>query len=81
MNKKNILQRLEELKNTGVISIMPDTHIMQATEILGLLEKEKVNPKTTEAAWRELLQDTRYAPIEFHSMLWNWSRNNFQPEV
>ncbi len=70
-----------KLKNTHLISIIPDTHIMQATEVLGILKKEEVNPKSVEDAWKELLKDTKYSPIDFHSILWNWSRNNFNPSI
>ncbi len=70
-----------KLKNTHLISIIPDTHIMQATEALGILKKEDINPKSVEKAWKELLKNSKYSPIDFHSILWNWSRNKFQPEV
>jgi len=70
-----------KLKNTHMISIIPDTHIMQATGILGIVEESAINPKSTERAWRELLEGTEYSPIDFHSILWNWSRNNFTPSV
>ncbi|MBI4450685.1 hypothetical protein HY642_01805 [Candidatus Woesearchaeota archaeon] len=69
------------LKNTRAISIIPDTHIMQATEVLGILEKSAINPKSTEEAWQTLLDGTEFSPIDFHSILWNWSRNNFKPSV
>jgi hypothetical protein len=70
-----------KLKNTSQISIIPDTHIMQATQELGILENSMINPLNVEAAWRELLATTEYSPIDFHSILWNWSRNKFQPAV
>lgn len=69
-----------KLKNVNNISIIPDTHIMKATKELGILE-EGINPKTVEEAWINLLSVTKYSPIEFHSILWNWSRNKFQPTV
>ena len=70
-----------KLQNTYFISIIPDTHIMQATSVLGILKKEEVNPKSVEEAWKNLLKDTKYSPIDFHSILWNWSRNKFFPKV
>lgn len=70
-----------KLKNIHTISIIPDTHIMQATEVLGMLEKSKINPKSVELAWKNLLEETEFSPIDFHSILWNWSRNNFRPIV
>ncbi len=70
-----------QLKNTHVISIIPDTHIMKATVELGLLSREQVNPKSVERVWQSLLKNTKYSPIDFHSILWNWSRNKFRPKV
>lgn len=67
-----------KLKNTHMISIIPDTHIMQATKVLGILDND-INPQNTEEAWMSLLEDTEFSPIDFHSILWNWSRNNFEP--
>jgi len=70
-----------KLKNTHLISIIPDTHIMKATVKLGLVSEEEVNPYKVEQVWRKLLEDTEYSPIDFHSILWNWSRNGFEPKV
>lgn len=70
-----------KLKNIHLISIIPDTHIMQSTEVLQILPKGTINPKSVEWAWKELLKWTDFSPIDFHSILWNWSRNNFIPKV
>lgn len=70
-----------QLKNTYEISIIPDTHIMQSTVQLGILPKEKMKPKEVEAAWKELLKETKYSPVDFHSILWNWSRSGFSPSI
>lgn len=70
-----------KLKNTQEISIIPDTHIMQATEKLWILKKEQIKPENVEIAWKDLLKNTWYAPIDFHSILWNWSRNKFKPTI
>jgi hypothetical protein len=69
-----------KLKNVNKISIIPDTHVMKATKVLGILE-ENINPITVDAAWIKLLDGTKYSPVEFHSILWNWSRNKFYPIV
>ncbi len=78
-----ILVHYSDIKLTNVheISIIPDTHIMQATEQLGILPADRLNPKDVEDAWRGLLHNTPYSPVEFHSILWNWSRNGFIPTV
>lgn len=70
-----------KLQNTGSISIIPDTHIIKSSAKLGIVDKENENPIKVAKAWNTLLQNTSYSPIDFHSMLWNWSRNNFKPEV
>jgi hypothetical protein len=70
-----------KLRNTESISIIPDTHIMQATSQLGILESDKVNPQNVSLAWKELLKDSGFSPLDFHSILWNWSRNDFKPGV
>ena len=70
-----------ELKNKEHLSIIPDTHIQQATAELGILPKNKISPTNVEQAWRELLAGTQWSPVDFHPILWNWSRNGFKPEV
>lgn len=68
------------LQNMHEISIIPDTHVLQSTVKLGILT-EANTPETVAMAWRELLRDSSLTPVEMHPVLWNWSRNNFQPEV
>lgn len=62
------------------ISIIPDTHVLQATAELGL-SNGKVTPEKAEAIWKETLKGSGIAPVEMHPVLWNWSRNNFKPSV
>lgn len=78
-----ILLHYSDLKliNGNSLSIIPDTHVMQATEKLGILPKDDITPLKVEKAWRELLSTTDWAPIDFHAILWNWSRNKFVPAV
>ncbi len=70
-----------KLQNTYKISIIPDTHVMQATEVLAILPAEEISPINVESAWKKLLKETDFSPIDFHSILWNWSRNNFEPKL
>lgn len=70
-----------KLKNTINLSVIPDTHIMQATEHLGILENKDLKPEKVEAAWKDLLKGSEWSPVDFHPVLWNWSRNSFKPEV
>jgi len=53
---------------------------MQSSEHLGLVGPD-ASQKQVEQAWHELLEDSDIAPVQMHPVLWNWSRNHFQPEV
>lgn len=62
------------------ISIIPDTHVLQCSIRLGLAT-EKFSSVQVAQAWRELLSGSGIAPVQMHPVLWNWSRNGFQPEA
>lgn len=66
--------------NTHEISIIPDTHVLQSTIQLGLADR-LVTPSEAERIWRDVLKGTGISPVTMHPVLWNWSRNNFQPSV
>lgn len=66
--------------NMQEVSIIPDTHVLQSTVQLGLSDK-LTDPLTTAKLWKELLSESGINPVEMHPVLWNWSRNNFKPEV
>lgn len=68
------------LKNDNFISIIPDTHVIQSSIKLGLVP-DNASPITVELAWRQLLKYTDIRATQMHPILWNWSRNNFQPDV
>jgi hypothetical protein len=67
-------------KNAHEISIIPDTHVIQSSERLGLTPAG-ATPLQVELAWRQLLKDSGIHPSQVHPVLWNWSRNRFLPEV
>ena len=69
-----------KLRNVEAISIIPDTHVLQSTVQLGLTDKIET-PEKVVALWKELLMGSGIAPFQMHSILWNWSRNSFKPEV
>lgn len=69
-----------KLSNMSYISIIPDTHVIQCSIKLGIVN-EKVSPENVAEAWRVLLDGTRLSPIDMHPVLWNWSRNDFLPAV
>ena len=67
------------------ITVAPDTHVIQASEKLGIITSEEVllsNVQTIVAdRWKELLQGTDYVPIDIHTPLWLWSRGKFSVEI
>ncbi|MFH1590182.1 MAG: hypothetical protein ABIB43_06460 [archaeon] len=70
-----------KLKNSEFIEIAPDTHITKCSVILGVITQEESEFLTKEKIserWREILHGTGINPINMHSPLWFWSRNNFQ---
>ncbi len=69
-----------DLSHKEDISIIPDTHVIQCTVKLGLA-KEGVSSLDVAQIWRNLLEGTGIAPVDMHPVLWNWSRDNFMPEV
>jgi len=72
-----------KLKNKEYIEIAPDTHVIQASIKLRVLSEEEAKKFTIEQisdAWKTLLEGSGISPIEMHSPLWFWSRNNFKIE-
>lgn len=69
-----------EFSNSQEISIIPDTHVVQSSVVLGLIPAGS-SAKAVELAWKNLLKTSGINPSSVHSALWNWSRNNFQPAV
>lgn len=69
------------LRNSEYIEIAPDTHITKCSVILGVItqkESESLTKEQLSERWRTLLHGTGINPIDMHSPLWFWSRNNFQ---
>ncbi len=77
-----ILHHFTDVKLHGLesISIIPDTHVQQASIILGLTGVHDGSEQIAEA-WFKLLKGTELIPIDLHPILWNWSRNHFEPSV
>ena len=77
-----ILSQFTDVKFNDIheISIIPDTHIIQSSIKLGLVAQTATSLQV-ESAWKELLKDSDINPVQVHPVLWNWSRNNFIPEV
>ncbi len=69
-----------KFKNMQEISIIPDTHVLQSSIKLGLTDQTMSSVEVAEV-WKKLLNKSKLTPVEMHPVLWNWSRNNFLPEV
>ena len=73
-----------KLQNKNCLSIAPDTHVIQASIMLGVIEKtddhNAIRSKVA-IAWQEILSDTELCPIDIHTPLWLWSRRNFKPDI
>lgn len=69
-----------QLQNKHKLSIIPDTHVQQASIVLGLTS-EKDDPETIKKKRFDLLDWSWLYPADLHSMLRNRSRNNFKPQV
>lgn len=71
-----------DLQDRQYITVAPDTHVIQASEKLGLItQKEAENPNIREKVsllWEEILKGTGRCPIDIHTPLWLWSRGGFQ---
>ncbi len=65
-----------EWVDRGLITVAPDTHVIQASHRLGLTGPDSA-PSVVAAAWDALLADTGIAPIDVHTPLWLWSRAGF----
>jgi len=64
------------------ISIAPDTHVIQASRQLGIIdESEKTRQDIQDIVserWADILSGTEYCPIDIHTPLWLWSRGKFE---
>lgn len=69
-----------KFKNPESISIIPDTHVLQSSVHLGLVP-QGASALQVELAWKELLAGSGINPSQVHPVLWNWSRNKFEPFV
>lgn len=67
------------------ISIAPDTHVLQSSVKLGIIKQSDLKRNDirehTSKCWKSLCEHTDFLPIDLHTPLWLWSRNNFQCEL
>ena len=69
-----------KLKNKEYIEIAPDTHVIQCSVKLGVIEKDEVDNFSKDEIsekWRTALEGSGITSIEMHVPLWFWSRNGF----
>lgn len=67
------------------ITVAPDTHVIQSSLQLGLISQEEALRgdvrALTAARWEELLSGSDFAPIDFHTPMWLWSRSGFSMKI
>lgn len=67
------------------ITVAPDTHVIQASERLGIISAEEtVQGNVQEIVanrWQEILKGTGLVPIDVHTPMWLWSRGKFSVEI
>ena len=63
------------------ITVAPDTHVVQASQKLGIISEEEIGLSNVQILiaerWEELLKDTDLKPIDVHTPMWLWSRGKF----
>lgn len=74
-----------DFKNRGFITVAPDTHIIQASQKLGIIttaEAQNQNIRDELATrWEKLLDGTDLSPIDVHTPMWLWSRGGFKQNI
>lgn len=79
-----VLYQYTDLKfiNREDLSVAPDTHVIQASNKLGIITNEEMNKNNVQTIvankFNEILKGTKYCPIDIHTPLWLWSRNGFK---
>ena len=67
------------------ITVAPDTHVIQASVRLGLIQPEDVDKNNIREIvsnlWEEVFEGTVYCPIDIHTPLWLWSRGGFHVSI
>lgn len=67
------------------ITVAPDTHVIQASEKLGVISNTEVSQANVQLIvaerWKELLNGTELAPIDIHTPMWLWSRGKFAVQI
>ncbi len=71
--------------NMEHVSVAPDTHVLQASVKLGVINNEDLNKNNireiVSERWRQVLNGTGIKPIDIHTPLWLWSRSGFKIDI
>ena len=67
------------------ITIAPDTHVVQASQKLGIISAEEACSANVQLLlaqrWTDLLKDSSLVPIDVHTPLWLWCRGKFEVKI
>ncbi len=67
------------------ITVAPDTHVIQASERLGIITKAESSQSDIQLIvaerWKKLLVGTELVPIDIHTPMWLWSRGKFSVNI
>lgn len=69
-------------QNLQDLTISPDIQVIQATLKLQIINNEEYTKSNVQQIviqkWNQLLKGTEFCPIDLHTPLWLWSRNEFK---
>lgn len=67
------------------ITVAPDTHVIQASQKLGVITAEESQLASVQILlaerWKSLLEGTDLKPIDVHTPMWLWSRGKFEINI
>lgn len=67
------------------ITVAPDTHVIRASERLGIISLEEANAGNVQEIvaerWKSILKETEFVPIDVHTPMWLWSRGKFMVDI
>ena len=67
------------------ITVAPDTHVIQASQKLGVITAEESQLSNVQnllaERWEKLLEGTELKPIDVHTPMWLWSRGKFEVDI
>lgn len=67
------------------ITVAPDTHVIQASQKLGVITAEESQLASVQILlaerWENLLEGTDLKPIDVHTPMWLWSRGKFEVNI